>query len=241
MSELRQPTPPPDERRFPATEWSRILEAADADPAERSARLDPLLRRYWKPVYCYVRAMRPMDAADAEDLTQGFFSMLLTRVDLSALSPDKGSFRGFLKTALRRFVISEQRKDFARSRAEARLDLPFGEAEQLRPVEAPSPEAAFDRAWMRTVVEQMLRRLGDELAAAGKDVYFEVFRQYCLEPGESVSYEDIARRHGLGADDVRNYLRVVRKRGRAIVRELVADYLAAGESVDAELAFVLAR
>jgi RNA polymerase sigma-70 factor (ECF subfamily) len=232
------PTPRADQRRFPPTEWSRILDAAADDAAGRAAALDALLRRYWKPLYCYVRALRPLAPADAEDLTQGFFSMLLTRVDFATLSPERGSFRGFLKTALRRFVISEERKQQVRA---AERTLPFADAEALRPAEAPSPDEAFDRAWMRTVIDEMLARLRDELHAAGKDVYYDVFRQYCLEPGESLSYDEVARAHGLAADDVRNYLRVVRQRGRAIVRELVAEYLAPGESVDDELAFVLSR
>jgi len=167
--------------------------------------------------------------------------MLLSRFDFAALSPDRGSFRGFLKTSLRRFVISEERKKDVRARAERAVALPFTEAETLRPADASSPDEAFDRAWMRTVIDQMLARLRAELTGAGKDAYFEIFQEYCLQPGEPPTYEELARKHGLALHDVRNYLSAVRQRGRAIVHEIVTEYLAPGEDIDGELAFVLSR
>lgn len=228
--------------RFPETHWSSLLEVGDPSDPRHREHLDRLLRRYWKPVYCYVRAMRRGPAEDAEDLTQGFFAMVLARVDFAALSPERGSFRGFLKTALRRYVATVERTGAARVRRGETPLFPFAEAEALgRPGEAPDPDEAFDRAWARDVLAEALARLERELAADGKQVYFEVFRRYALDPPDDVTYERVAREHGLKADDVRNYLRVVRLRGREIIKELVRDYLLPGESVEEELRFVFSR
>src|SRR6185369_5234403 len=91
---------------FPETRWSQLLELRDPAHPRYAEHLDRLAQQYWKPVYHYAKALR---RADAEDVTQQFFAMLLARRDLENLSPDRGSFRGFLKTALKHFVLSADR------------------------------------------------------------------------------------------------------------------------------------
>ena len=103
-----------------------------------------------------------------------------------------------------------------------------------------SPEEAFDREWTRGVLLAGVARLREELAAAGKQLYYDLFREYCLEERE-ISYEDVAREHGVKPDDVRNHLRVVRQRLREILRDLLKDYLASGQDVETELRFILSR
>jgi RNA polymerase sigma-70 factor (ECF subfamily) len=227
---------------FPETHWSQVLELGDAADPLHVEHLNRLVERYWKPTYHYLRAMRPLDRADAEDLTQGFFTMLLSRVDFSKLSPERGSFRGFLKTALRRFVIDQERSAAARTGRGAGGRLAFHEAEALMPP-APdlSPDEAFDRAWARDVVDQAIARLEQELEAEGKSLYFQVFKAYRLDGDDEVSYADVAERHGLKETDVRNYLRLAHQRGRAIIESLVGEYLLPGESLADELRFILAR
>lgn len=52
---------------FPPTLWSKLAALRDATPADRDALLDQLLRRYWKPVYCYLRRAGCAEQ-DAKDL-----------------------------------------------------------------------------------------------------------------------------------------------------------------------------
>jgi Mor family transcriptional regulator len=87
----------------------------------------------------------------------------------------------------------------------------------------------------------MMRRLREELRAQGKELYFQIFQEYCGDAASDVSYEDLAKRHRVSADDVRNYLRSTRERGREILKELLRDYLFPGENVEDELAFILSR
>jgi RNA polymerase sigma-70 factor (ECF subfamily) len=231
-------------REFPETHWSQLLELQNPAHPRHAEHLDGLVHQYWKPAYLYLRAIRSMSAEDAEDLTQQFFAMLLSRRALDKLSPDRGSFRGFLKTALRRFAVSADRKEAAREPRDGARLFRYEEAEAIWKEQSPgvSPDAAFDREWARGVVTEMMRRLREELRAQGKDLHYEIFQQYCGEgASDSVSYEDLARRHRVGADDVRNYLRVVRERGREILKELLRDYLFPGESVEDELRFILSR
>ena len=232
---------PQEPREFPETHWSQLLEIRNQAHPRHAEHLETLVQSYWKPAYLYLRAIRAMSAEDAEDLTQQFFAMLLARRALDKLSPDRGSFRGFLKTALRRFAVSADRKEAAREPRDGARRFRFEEAEPLHD-RTLTPETAFDREWARGVVAEMMRRLREECRAQGKEVYYEIFQEYCGETAEAgVSYGDLAKRHRISADDVRNYLRTVRQRGREILKDLLRDYLFPGEDVEDELRFILSK
>jgi DNA-directed RNA polymerase specialized sigma24 family protein len=151
--------------------------------------------------------------------------MLLARRDLEKLAPERGSFRGFLKTALRNFVTSAARA------ASLRATVPLPEEADLR-----SPEQAFDREWARGILADAVARLRKESAPAT----FEIFREYCLEES-GASYADLARRHKVSEDDVRNRLRESRQRMRDILEDLLRGYLLPGQDLSAELRFILSK
>jgi RNA polymerase sigma-70 factor (ECF subfamily) len=229
---------------FPDTRWSQILQLRDPAGPGYAERLESLLRRYWNPAYHYLRAIRTLKVEDAEDLTQQFFAMLLSRGSLETLSPDRGSFRGFLKTALRRWAVSAERKEAARAPRDGARLFRFEEAEaQWKRVQERNlqPEEAFDREWVRGLLDDALARLEQDLKAEGKALPFEIFREYCLDVREPVSYDELARRHAVTADEVRSALRTVRQRGREILRAMLQDQLPPGESIDDELRFILSR
>jgi RNA polymerase sigma-70 factor (ECF subfamily) len=236
-----------DEGAFPETHWSQLLTLRNPAHPKHAEHLERLVRLYWSPAYHYLRSLRGVSAEDAEDLTQQFFTLLLSRGSLSRLDPDRGSFRGFLKTALRRFVVDAGRREAARSPRDGARLFRFEEAEALwrhvRSREAAgSPEDAFDREWARSVLERAVARLKEELEGRGKAADFELFRRYCLEPeGEELSYEALARERKCSVDDVRNALRAVRRRGREILEDLLRDYLFPGERLEDEIRFILSR
>jgi RNA polymerase sigma-70 factor (ECF subfamily) len=209
-------------QEFPETRWSQLLELRDPSHPRYAEHLERLAKQYWNPVFHYAQAL---SKADAEDLTQQFFAMLLARRDLEKLSPERGSFRGFLKTALRNFVMSAGRA------ASLRATVPLKEEADFR-----SPEQAFDREWARGVLAEAVARLRKESAPAS----FEIFREYCLEES-GASYADLAKRHKVSEDDVRNRLREARLRVREILEDLLRDYLLPGQDVDAELRFILSK
>jgi len=209
-------------QEFPETRWSQLLELRDPSHPRYAEHLERLARRYWNPVFHYAQAL---SKTDAEDLTQQFFAMLLSRRDFEKLAPERGSFRGFLKTALRHFVRSAGRA------AALRVTVP------LRDEAGPdSPEQAFDREWARGVLAEAVARLRKEATP----VAFGIFREYCLEES-GASYADLARRYKVGEDDVRNRLREARQRLREILEDLLRDYLLPGQDVDAELRFILSK
>jgi RNA polymerase sigma-70 factor (ECF subfamily) len=237
----RMGSEPKTRREFPETQWSRILSLRDPDHPAYARELERLAQQYWKPVFYYVRALRPDSPQEAEDQTQQFFALLLSRGDLEKLSPERGSFRGYLKTALRHFLSSQDRAAQARRPADGRRPIPFPAGLAEAPPQAGvSPEEAFDREWARGVLTEAVGALKDRLKAEGQELPFELFRAYCLEEGD-LRYSDLARRHGLSEDDVRNLLRLARQRLRELLRERLRDYLAPGEDVESELRFILSK
>src|SRR5213596_333626 len=83
---------------FATTHWSVVLEAQGASPAAQEA-LEKLCRIYWRPIYSFVRR-QGAGPEEAQDLTQGFFALLLERRDLRTVRKEKGRLRSYLLSAL---------------------------------------------------------------------------------------------------------------------------------------------
>lgn len=230
-----------DASRFPETAWSQLAHVANPDDSQHDQKLNEMASRYWTPAFHYIRAIRRLSVADAEDLTQGFFAAFLSRFDFSQLSPDKGSFRGLLKIALRRFVATVERKNL--NRAQLEKDPRFiDEALAISVTDStPGPDQVFEKKRAEAVLAAAVVAVEKELSDTKRQVYFDVFRDYCLNPTDETSYESVAQRHGVKADDVRNYLRVVRQKLRSAVRRLLRDYLFPGEDLEEEIVRVLSQ
>ncbi len=225
-----------DAVHFPETVWSRILQARErGEVGERS--LNELISGYWKPVYCFLRRGGKWTNEEAKDLTQEFLVTLLERDFLKNLSPEKGSFRGFLKTSLKRFVIDDERTRHRQKRGGAAptLSLDFdGVDESLSDGGAATPEAAFDREWTRSLVGIAVDRLHKKLLEEGRRVRFEVFQAYDLE-ASNASYGELAKRFGVTEAEVRHHLSHARELFRQILRGCVAEYVTNEVELQSEL------
>src|SRR2546421_3735999 len=90
---------------FTTTHWSVVLEAQGDSPAAQEA-LEKLCRTYWRPIFSFLRR-QGVGQEEAEDLTQGFFALLLERRDLSAVRKEKGRLRSYLLASLKHFLADE--------------------------------------------------------------------------------------------------------------------------------------
>ncbi|MBI2923369.1 MAG: sigma-70 family RNA polymerase sigma factor [Planctomycetes bacterium] len=237
-------------RILPTTVWSDVLSAADPADPDCAGCLDRLVRAYWKPVYAYVRTAWHKDVEDAKDLTQAFFAHVLEHGYIARMRPEKGSFRGYLKRALKHFLIDADRADRARRPKQPLVPLEMAPEEVDRIGDRPSedtPEAAYDREWFRTVFEAALLKVRQELEKEGKGVYLEVFRAYCLdellpaaatgttpEPG-APTYREIAEKLKLSHTQVRHYLSVCRTKMRKVLRDVIRDYASSEDEADREM------
>src|SRR5207249_11533599 len=110
---------------FATTHWSVVLEAQGDSPAAQEA-LEKLCRTYWRPIYGFLRR-QGIAPEEAEDITQGFFALLLERRDLSAVRKEKGRLRSYLLASVKNFVADERRRAMAIKRGEGERLIPLEE------------------------------------------------------------------------------------------------------------------
>src|SRR5213080_3848722 len=108
---------------FRTTHWSVVLTAQDDSPAAHEA-LEKLCRTYWRPIYGFVRR-QGVGPEEAEDLTQGFFALLLERRDLNTVRQEKGRLRSYLLVSLKHFLTNERYRAMAIKRGEGRRLVPL--------------------------------------------------------------------------------------------------------------------
>ena len=103
---------------FTTTQWSVVLNA-QGESASAEEALENLCRTYWWPFYGFVRR-QGCNPEEAQDLTQGFFAMLLERRDLDAVRREKGRLRSYLLASLKNFLAKAHRREMAVKRGEGR-------------------------------------------------------------------------------------------------------------------------
>ena len=229
---------------FSTTSWSVVLTAGQSDLAGAAAAMEQLCRKYWYPIYAFVRR-RGSDRQEAEDLTQGFFAHLLEMDTLAKVDRRKGKFRTFLLSALTKYLSNERDKRQTLKRGGRRQIISLDEAAaeesySLEPVEPSSPEKLFDRRWALTLVNGVLTRLRAEYRAAGKA---DLLAQ--LEPGLTQEaapgrYPDWAAALGLSEGAVRVALHRLRRRFGELLREEIAQTVANPAEVDEEIRYLFA-
>ena len=199
------------DRDFPRT--SAELQAALRRPGP--AAMESLARRYWKPVYHFLRLSFRKSNEEAKDLAQAFFLWLLERELLLKWDPSRSTFRTYLKGLLRNFAGNEhQAMGRLKRGGGARmlsLDALAAEAESET-----DPERAFDRQWKRDVVERAVERVRSSCQARGRIVPFLVFQLHDLDGAGG--YAEVAARLGLKEGDVRNHLHEIRRAVRDAAR-----------------------
>ena len=101
--------------RFQTTSWSLVIAAAGRSSTEARGALANLCQTYWRPVYSFIRRSGyPPD--QAQDLTQGFFLVLLDKNYLADADRQRGRFRSFLLTSVKHFVANERDRAYTLKR-----------------------------------------------------------------------------------------------------------------------------
>ena len=215
-------------RAFQETLWTVVLKAK-----ERSKdALEELIKIYWKPVYVYIRRWG-YASEEAKDLSQGFFSELLERDFLRGVSPEKGRFRTFLLTVLKRYLINESERKRAQKRGggKAVLSLDYSRAERdftIMPTSDETPERSFNRQWALEAMSRALRKLSKEMPAST----FEAIKPH-LAGGPA--YDETAKKLGITVTRLNNLIHRTRKRYRDLLRAEVAGSLSDSTDADEEV------
>jgi DNA-directed RNA polymerase specialized sigma24 family protein len=227
---------------FTTTHWSVVLEAQGQSPAAQEA-LEKLCRTYWRPVYGFIRRQR-IRPEEAEDLTQGFFALLLERRDFDAVRKDKGRLRSYLLTCLKHFLASEQRRAMTLKRGKGQQLIPLeelaaNERVDMEPADHLSAERLYERRWALTLMEQVLRRLKDEYCAGGNSALFDSLKQLLPDEPGAQSRPEIAARLSMTENALRQAFHRFRHRYQLLLREEISHTVAIASDVEDELRYLI--
>jgi RNA polymerase sigma factor (sigma-70 family) len=228
---------------FTTTQWSVVLNAQGESPSAREA-LEKLCRTYWWPLYGFVRR-QGYSPEEAQDLTQGFFAMLLERRDFDAVRQEKGRLRSYLLASLKNFLAKAHRRATTIKRGEGRPLVPLEELlvrerADLEPADTLSADRIYERRWALTLLEQVLVQLGEEYQVAGNSALFEQLKQMLSDEPGRPSQAKIAQELGMTENAVKQAFHRLRQRYRLLLREEIAQTVVAPDDVENELRHFIA-
>jgi RNA polymerase sigma-70 factor (ECF subfamily) len=228
---------------FSTTHWSVVLEAQGHSPAAHEA-LEKLCRTYWRPVYSFVRRQgaRP---EEAEDLPQGFFALLLERRDFDAVRKEKGRLRSYLLMSLKHFLTNERSRAVAIKRGEGQRLIPLDQFREggpvgFEPADTSTADQIYERRWAWALMEQVMRRLGDEYQTAGNAVLFERLKTVLTDEADRPSQAQIARELAMTENAVNQAFHRLRERYRQLLRQEIAHTVMAPGDIEDELRHLIA-
>jgi hypothetical protein len=206
------------------TRWSMVVAVREGNEREARRSLGELCRRYWVPVYAYVRraGRSPEDAAS---LVQAFLSHLVARLRAGEQRISAG-FREFLQAEIEAFLASD-----GQEQASAELLPEMLAPWSLERIEARqsfdrqgemSPGQALQRAFALEMLSIALERLRKEAEDSERGELFEAVRPFLSrEPGPE-DYAALAEQ--MGSSPLAAIVAVKRLRQR--FQELIDEELA---------------
>lgn len=230
---------------FATTHWSLIATSKVKDSSMRRDSLGELCSSYWYPLFAFLRR-KGYPPEQAADFVQGFFLELIDKDFLETVSPEKGRFRWFLMTAIKRYVAKQIEKQHAQKRGGGRtfFSLNVDDAEQryqLEPVDGWSAEKLFDRRWALAVLQQALDRLREQNESKGKlELYLALQPTLSGVPMTGQQYAEIAARFGMVEGAVKVSALRLREKYRDTIRDIVAQTVVESDRVTDELDELLA-
>lgn len=223
---------------FATTRWSWVLSVRD-EGARRRESLEALCRAYWLPVYGYLRRRGHAPAA-AEDLTQGFFMRLLETDFFAQPDPERGSFRGYLIGALKRFLADEHERATALKRGGGVPLISWEDEDaerRLAEMDDPQldPAEAYEVNWATTLLARALRDLEEEQRAAGREQMFTLLKPFLSAPPTRGEYTEAASALGTTRTHVAVQVHRLTQRFAELVRLEVQETVADPGDVKAEM------
>jgi RNA polymerase sigma factor (sigma-70 family) len=228
---------------FATTHWSMVLEAQGESPAAQEA-LEKLCRTYWRPIYSFVRR-HGARAEDAEDLTQGFFALLLERKDLNTVRKEKGRLRSYLLASVKHFLTDEARHAMAVKRGKGQWLIPFEEIRERECIDVErsdrlTADQIYERRWAFTVLEQVMTRLRDEYRSAGNVQFFDQMKRMLMDEPGRPSQAQIASEFDMKENAVKQAFYRFRQRYQALLREEISHTVAMPSDIEDELRYLIA-
>jgi DNA-directed RNA polymerase specialized sigma24 family protein len=231
-----------DGEAFLTTHWS-LIEDVKKQPDKDRALIGLLLKRYWKPVYCYLRR-KGYDNEQAKDLTQGFLhEVVLNRNLVERADSSKGRFRSFLLYALNQYLLDEHRKETSRKRIPKDKIVPLDIADPPILSHLASkldPEQSFNYVWKADLLERVFAEVKDRYTKRGMEKHWSVFNDRLLRPTledrDQPSLTEICRQYSIDDEaTVSNMLNTVKKLVRSTLKSHIRQTVISGNIAEEEL------
>jgi RNA polymerase sigma factor (sigma-70 family) len=228
---------------FTATHWSMVLDAQSELRAARAA-LEKLCRIYWRPIYSFVRR-QGIGPEDAEDLTQGFFALLLERKDLNTVRKEKARLRSYLLASLKNFLADERRRAMAIKRGKEERLIPMDEIHESERIDIErsdrlTADQIYERRWAFTVLEQVMARLRDEYRSAGNLRFFERMKKMLMDEPGRLSQARVASEFDMTENAVKQAFHRFRQCYQTLFREEITHTVATPSDIEDELRYLIA-
>ncbi|MFC1763491.1 RNA polymerase sigma factor [Planctomycetota bacterium] len=228
---------------FETTQWSEIIKVKIQDETQRRDILDNLTRKYWKPVYSYLRR-KGYDNDAAKDLTQGFFVEVVLGKDLIQQADQTiGRFRTFLLAVLEKYLITVRRSQTRKKRH------PQGNLFSLEGLDIPvlplaskqmQPDDAYHYVWASELLDEVLAEVKRGCIRDQKQTHWELFQARVLDPimngDEPPSLRELCE--GLGIDNegvASNMIVTVKRRFKVTLGKYIRERIDTDEEVDQEI------
>ena len=228
---------------FPTTDWGLLADCRGGSPAARLAAMDILIRRYWKPVFLFLR-YSGADVESAKDATQAFFADWIENDVFSKADERKGRFRSFMLTCLKRFSANEHRATCAQKRSPEDGLLSLDELMDkpdihFEPSHNMTPDAIFQKVWASEVVRRVLNHLEIECSRTGKAVHFDIFCKRVIRPileGDSdPSMAELGEAHRISEKQAANHLLTAKRAYQRLLQEEIRLYASSESEVASEI------
>lgn len=181
---------------------------------------------------------------DGDD-RDGNYILGIRASDSVLIDREKGRFRTFLLTALKRFMATEWQRARAQKRGGDRQFQPLDTAlaERLyatEPGAGLSPDRLYQRRWALTLLDNALVRLQQEFTQAGKAVDYDALKPWLTADRGEIRYGELAATLNRDEGAARVAVHRFRKRYRELFRNEVAQTVARPADVEDETRHLMA-
>ena len=236
---------PPGPRQFATTHWSVVGAANLNEVSQTHAReaLGELCRTYWYPLYAFVRS-RGYLAADAQDLTQAFFTKIIETGGFTSADRKRGRFRSYLLGAMKHFLTNEWRRGQTWKRG-GKVQFVEWDAIDMEgryagaSKQSDNPEHLFDYEWALETISGALQTLRQEMESAGKREQFDALKG-SLTGEDELSREEIAGKLNMTEGAVKVAVHRLRQRYRKLLRAAIAETVSNEEDLNDEMQYLVA-
>lgn len=224
------------------TQWSSIILLKDLKNPEAQIALANLFKKYWTPLYIYVRR-KGYNVEDSQDLVQGFFTDLIEKEYLKKADKEKGRFRSFLLSSMNHYLINEwdKKKALKRGGDKIILSLDFEEAEgnyKKEPSSSLSPDKIYERQWVVSLLNMVLDKLKQEFTENGKEQVYEEIKGCMTYEDTDTTYSEIAQKLGMSEGAIKVTIHRARKRFKELLHNEIMQTVANPNEIDDEIRYL---